>query len=219
MLEGIKACLFDMDGTIIDSMWMWHDIDVEFLGQRNIPLPDDLQKKIEGMSFCETAVYFKETFSLSESLEEIQNIWNNMAMQKYRDEVVLKKGVRKFLSYLREKGISMGIATSNSRDLALCCLKSLGIVGYFDTIVTGHDVTAGKPAPDVYLRCAGECGVLPSECLVFEDIILGIEAGHNAGMKVCAVYDDYSKDVDEEKKCIADYYINNYEELLRKEGN
>ena len=76
MLNNIDACFFDMDGTIIDSMWMWKDIDIEFLGQRGIDLPSDLQKRIEGKSFSETAVFFKEEFNLSESLDEIKNIWN-----------------------------------------------------------------------------------------------------------------------------------------------
>lgn len=219
MLEGIKGCFFDMDGTIIDSMWMWNDIDVEFLGQRGIDLPDDLQKRIEGKSFYETAVFFKEEFNLTESLLEIQNIWNDMAMHKYRDQVPLKNNVREFLSYLRAHGIAMGIATSNSRELAMCCLNSLAIADYFDTIVTGCDVTAGKPSPDIYLKCAADCGVNPSECLVFEDIVSGINAGHNAGMKVCAVYDDYSRDADDEKKHLADYYINDFGDILRKEAD
>lgn len=217
MLEGIKGCFFDMDGTIIDSMWMWRDIDIEFLGQRGIELPEDLQKRIEGKSFYETAVFFKKEFNLPESLEEIQAVWNDMAMHKYRDQVPLKPGVREFLDYLKEHGIALGIATSNSRELALCCLNSLAIADYFDTIVTGCDVAAGKPSPDIYLKCAADCNVNPAECLVFEDIILGIEAGHSAGMKVCAVYDDYSKDADDEKKRLADYYINDFGEIRRKE--
>lgn len=219
MLEGIKGCFFDMDGTIIDSMWMWHDIDVEFLGQRGIELPEDLQKRIEGKSFYETAVFFKEEFNLLESLDKIQQIWNDMAMHKYRDQVPLKNNVREFLTYLKSRGIATGIATSNSRELALCCLNSLEIADFFDTIVTGCDVSAGKPSPDIYRKCAADCKVDPSESLVFEDIVFGIQAGKNAGMKVCAVYDDYSKDADDEKRRLADYYIYDFGDILRKEAN
>lgn len=216
MFEGIKAVFFDMDGTIIDSMWMWKQIDVEFLGSRKIELPANLQQEIEGMSFSETAVFFKNKFRLEESIEEIKAIWNNMAMEKYRNEVPLKKGVREFLEKLKINGYKLGIATSNSIELAMCSLKSRGIVNYFDSIVTGCDVGAGKPAPDIYLKNASNCNVNPEECLVFEDILQGIESGHNAGMKVCAVFDEYSVYVDEEKHKMADYYINDFTEIIGK---
>lgn len=214
MLEGIKACFFDMDGTIIDSMWMWRDIDIEFLGSRGIELPDDLQKKIEGMSFSETAVFFKEEFSLPEPIDEIKKIWNGMAMDKYRHQVPLKKGVKEFLDYLKNNNIKTGIATSNSLELAMCSLESLKIRDYFDTIVTGCLVGIGKPAPDIYLKCAKDCGVNPEECLVFEDIPFGIKAGLNAGMKVCAVYDEYSADVDDEKREMSDFYIEDFTQIV-----
>ena len=216
MFSNIKAVLFDMDGTLIDSLWMWRSIDKEFLGSRNIPMPDKLQKNIDGMSFSETACYFKEAFNLAESVEEIKTIWNNMAKDKYRYEVPLKEGAREFLEALKAKGYKMGIATSNSRELAMCCLEALGIDKYFDSVVTACDVGAGKPAPDIYLKSAKICGVEPCECIVFEDILQGIEAGHNAGMKVCTVYDDYSADDDVLKREKADYYINNYNEITGK---
>ena len=213
MLEGIKACFFDMDGTIIDSMWMWKDIDIRFLGDRGIELPGDLQKRIEGKSFSETAVFFKEEFALSESLDEIKSIWNDMAMEAYCNRVQLKDGVLEFLKELKARGIRTGIATSNSLDLAMGCLKALDVEKYFDTVVTGCCVGVGKPAPDIYLKCANDCQVNPGECLVFEDVMAGIESGHNAGMKVCAVYDEYSKSTDELKKQTADYYINSFKEI------
>ena len=213
MLEGLKACFFDMDGTIIDSMWMWTDIDIRFLGERGIELPEDLQKRIEGKSFSETAVFFKEEFALSESLDEIKTIWNDMAMEAYCNRVQLKEGVIEFLKELKAKGIHTGIATSNSLELALSCLRALKVEKYFDTVVTGCCVGVGKPAPDIYLKCAKDCQVNPTDCLVFEDVIAGIESGHNAGMKVCAVYDDYSRNTDELKRQIADYYINSFKEI------
>lgn len=216
MFDNIKAVFFDMDGTIIDSMWMWRNIDIEFLGKRNIPLPMNLQQQIEGMSFSETAVYFKETFNLKESLDEIKAIWNNMAMDKYKYEVMLKPGVYDFLATLKANGYKLGIATSNSVELATCSLEARGIMDFFDSIVTGCDVGAGKPAPDVYLKSASNVNVRPDECLVFEDIIQGIEAGHNAGMKVCAVFDEYSADIDGLKREKADYYIKDYTDLSRK---
>lgn len=214
MLKGIEACFFDMDGTIVDSMWMWHDIDVAFLGERGIHMPRDLQKRIEGKSFSETAVFFKEEFNLKESLDEIKAIWNNMAMYKYCNEVFLKKGFKEFLTKIKAMGIKTGIATSNSYELASSCLKALNVFDELDTIVTSCHVGCGKPAPDVYLKCASDCKVSPEKCLVFEDILVGIEAGHRAGMKVCAVFDKYSIHMDELKKQKAEYYIRDYLEVV-----
>ncbi len=216
MLNGIKACFFDLDGTILDSMWMWRDIDIEFLGSRGIELPDGLQKKIEGMSFSQTAEFFRENFRLKESADEIKGIWNAMAMDKYRYEVPLKAGARELLAILKQNGVKTGVATNNSMELAMCALNSLDVAKYFDTVVTGCSVGAGKPAPDVYLKCAGDCDVEPAGCLVFEDIIAGIEAGHSAGMKVCAVFDRYSADVDAQKRLMADYYIEDFQGICRE---
>ena len=118
MLKKTEAALFDMDGTLIDSMWMWKNIDIEYLGRYGIELPEDLQKEIEGMSFSETAVYFKERFSLDVPIESIKSDWNQMAWNKYENEVTVKDGVFEFLDYLKEQGIKLGIATSNSVELA-----------------------------------------------------------------------------------------------------
>ena len=78
-----KGVIFDLDGTLVDSMWMWEAIDIEYLARFGIELPPDLQKKISGMSFSETAVYFKETFKIPDSLEKIKQTWNEMAFYKY----------------------------------------------------------------------------------------------------------------------------------------
>ena len=208
MLDQIKAVIFDLDGTLVDSMGLWRDIDIEFLGERGIEYQDDLQEKIEGMSFTETAVFCKEYYHLMESVEELKAIWNRMAEDKYRYEVQLKPGIMGFLDGLKARGIKMGIATSNSTEL----IKAVNDA-YLSCIVTSCSVKKGKPAPDVYLEAARQLEVLPEECLVFEDIVKGIEAGKNAGMRVCAVEDAYSAPQREKKKELCDYYIESYDEI------
>lgn len=214
MLNNINAVLFDLDGTLVDSMWMWRDIDIEYLDRFGIELPEDLQSKIEGMSFSETAVYFKNRFAISDSLEQIKEEWNRMAREKYLNEVPLKEGALELLQYLKENEIQAGIATSNSRELVDLVIKKLGITEYFGSIRTSCEVERGKPSPDIYLLVSKDLGVKAEECLVFEDIISGIKAGKNAGMKVCAVYDSYSEPMDVTKKALADYYINSFKEIL-----
>lgn len=214
MLNNIEAVIFDMDGTLIDSMQLWKNIDKEFLGSRNIEIPSQLGDKIEGMSLNETAVCFKEMFELPESTDEIIDIWHSMAISKYETEINLKDGAYDFLNVLNEKNIKLGIATSNSRKLAEACLSSLDIIDRFDAIITGNDITNGKPSPDIYLKAAKHLNVSPEKCLIFEDIPNGIRAGINAGMKTCAIYDDFSAPLTEIKKELADYYINDFNELI-----
>ena len=209
-----KAVIFDLDGTLVDSMWMWEDIDIEYLGRFGISLPSDLQKAIEGMSFSETAAYFKERFSLPCTLEEIKADWNRMAYEKYAREVPLKPGAGRFLAEMKRQGIPMGIATSNSMELVRAVLGRHRIADCFGTICIGCQVAKGKPAPDIYLKAAADLGVRPEECLVFEDVPMGILAGKNAGMEVCAVEDAFSEDQREEKRRLADYYIRSYDEIL-----
>lgn len=215
MLEKTDAVIFDLDGTVVDSMWMWEAIDIEYLARFGIGLPPDLQKKISGMSFSETAVYFKETFGIPDSLEKIKADWNEMAMEKYCREVPLKPGVLEFLKDLKKRGMKTGIATSNSKELALAVLDVLGLADYFDEVHMSCEVKTGKPAPDIYLLVAGYLGVEPERCLVFEDIPEGIQAGKAAGMRVCGVEDAFSADYREEKKALADYYITHYDEIKR----
>ncbi len=215
MLENIDAVIFDLDGSLVDSMWIWKDIDVAYLGRFGIELPENLQSEIEGMSFSETAAFFKERFQIPDSVQKMKADWNAMAWDKYSYEVPLKKGAADFLKYCKEHGIRLGIATSNSRELVENVAAVHGLQDYFSCIMTGCDVAKGKPAPDIYLAVAKALNVEPARCLVFEDIIPGIQAGQSAGMKVCAVEDAYSLSQKEEKKALADYYIEDFCEILQ----
>lgn len=215
MLENIKAVIFDLDGTLADSMWVWTAVDHDYIKKYDLVVPETFYEEMEGMSFTETAQLFLDTFpQIALNLEELKQAWIDMAEEKYRHEVELKKGIRRFLEELKKRNILVGMATSNSRVLAEGILESNDIRKYFDTIWTSCDVKAGKPAPDVYLKVAQELGVSPQDCLVFEDVPMGILAGKNAGMKVCAVEDTFSEHQREKKRELADYYIRDYDDIM-----
>ena len=114
---------------------------------------------------------------------------------------------------LYEQGIRFGIASSNSIDLVKAVIRALGVEQYFDSIHTSCEVRTGKPAPDVYLLAARDLQIAPEHCLVFEDVPMGILAGKNAGMKVCAVDDRFSKNLEEKKRSLADKYIKDYYDI------
>ena len=214
ILKDIDAVIFDLDGTLVDSMWMWKSIDIEYLARFNVDFPHDLQGNIEGMSFSETAVYFKERFNIPDSLDQIKSDWNRMAWDKYLHEVPLKEGVIELLEYLSLNKIPAGVATSNSRELVDLIINKHNISKYFSSIRTSCEVEKGKPSPDIYLLVARDLMVEPKKCLVFEDVIQGVMAGKNAGMKVCAVYDKFSENSKKHIIRLTDYYIRTMKEIL-----
>lgn len=214
MLKNIDAVIFDIDGTLIDSMWVWTDIDDLFLEKYNLTEPVDFHEGMEGKSYSETAQYFLDIFpELPHTREELEEEWHQMAFDIYTKEISLKKGAYEFLLQMRKEGKKLGIATSNSRDLAEGVLANNRVLQYFDSVWTSDEAKAGKPAPDVYLRVAESLGIHPAKCLVFEDVPNGILAGKNAGMKVCAVDDAFSKSQEDVKRRLADYYIYDYDDI------
>jgi HAD superfamily hydrolase (TIGR01509 family) len=213
MLGNIDAVIFDMDGTIIDSMWVWKKVDADFLKKREISIPEDMQKQIEGLSFTQTAKYFKDRFGLQDEIDEIKNEWLDMVAHFYSNTIPLKEGVPEFLSILKRNGIKIGLATCNSRDLVNLVLKRTGIYNYFNSIVTSCEVEKDKSFPDIFLHAAKQLEVPPSRCLVFEDTLCAIMGAKKAGMKVIAVADDYSLPYKNEIISYADNYIIDFCEI------
>lgn len=214
MLTNIKAAIFDMDGTLIDSMWVWERIDVEYLAGKGFDVPPNLREEIEPMTFAECAVYFKNTFSLKESIEEIMQEWNDMAYEKYENEIKLKPHAKDFLDYLKKNNIRLAIATSNYMPLVEIVLKNNNVYDYFDFVTVTDEVDRGKSFPDIYLLSAEKLGVKPCECVVFEDILAAVNGAKAAGMTVVGVYDLYSEHQKFEMKDVADKYILDFDELI-----
>ncbi|MDY5846040.1 MAG: HAD family phosphatase [Bariatricus sp.] len=217
MLEQKEAVIFDLDGTLVDSMWVWVTVDAEYIENFHLTVPDDFYEKIEGKSFTETAEYYLDIFpEIHKTLEELKAEWYEMALHKYTHEVCLKEGVREFLAELRNRNIKTAIATSNDRKLAEATLEALKIQDLIDVVCTSCEVNKGKPSPDVYLAAAGKLKIKPEYCLVFEDVPNGILAGKNAGMTVCAVDDTFSRPQEKKKRELADYYIYSYYDIANQ---
>lgn len=214
MFKDIKAVIFDMDGTLIDSMWLWKAIDIEYLGRHNKELPDDLQKEIEGMSFSETANYFKTRFNISDDVEDIKNDWNTMAKEYYMHKVPLKEYAYELLIELKKRNIKLGIGTSNSAELVSVIMDKFSLTNTFDSIRTSCEVEKGKPHPDIFLQVAKDLNVDPKNCIVFEDVPNGLVAANSAGMISVAIHDDFSKHMEDEKRQLSKFYINSYKEAV-----
>lgn len=212
-----KAVIFDLDGTLIDSMSLWRTVDSEFLGNRGIVVPHDLFDHLPaGNSFIQTAQYFKDRFALADSVESIMQEWTDMVFHHYESDIPLKEGVLELLHEIQRRKVKLGLGTSNSYELAEKVLNLNKIWELFDTAVTGDQDVLGKPFPDIYLRAAQRMDVHPEECIVIEDTITGVRAGKSANMKVFAIYDP---DSDKEKPQIiktADSYFQDYYALSQE---
>jgi len=214
LLEGTEAVLFDIDGTLIDSMGVWEDIDRTYLKRYGKDMQPDLQKILSGISIRETADYFRNILGIDEPPEKMLHDWNELAYQEYHDIIRAKPDALRWVADIDSRGIDMAVGTSNTRALAETALNVHKFRPFFKVILTGEDVKRGKPDPFIYLECARRLGKDPSKCLVFEDISSGIIAGRRAGMKTCAVWDAYSEYEDDEKRKYADYYIHSFADIF-----
>jgi HAD superfamily hydrolase (TIGR01509 family) len=219
MLNDVKAIIFDVDGTLVDSMWIWKQVDIDFLKRRKTELPIDLQKDIEGLSYTSTAEYFKERFKLPETVEEIKEEWREMADDFYNNIIPLKAGVKELLQIIRDHNLKIGIATSNSRELVETMMKKHEIGKYFDSIRTSCEVPRSKPFPDVYLQAAKDLDVMPENCLVFEDTVAGATAAKAAGMRVVVIYDELSAESRSHLEQLSELYIMDFHEFISKISN
>ena len=212
--HNIKAVIFDMDGTLIDSTGIWHEIDKAFFNKRNMELPKDYAQHIVHLGLTQAAVYTKETYHLPESIQDIIKEWHDMSVDMYKYHVPLKEGALELLKLFKDNEIKMAIATANDEPLYRPCIERLGIGDYFDAIADVNTAKEGKQSAKIYLDLAKKMGVEPRNTLVLEDMPTCVKTAFKSGFITVAVYDNASKDYDEEKKNNSTLFINNFYELL-----
>lgn len=210
-MNSFKAIIFDLDGTLIDSMQLWRSVDTEFLNSRGIEVPQDLFAHLpHGNSFIQTAQYFKDRFNLPDSAASIMQEWTDMVGHHYESDIMLKPGVQNLISTLDAQGVIIGLGTSNSLELAKKSLEHHGIWDYFKCAVTGDLHLKGKPFPDIYLLAAERLKIEPRDCLVIEDTLSGVQAAKAAGMTAFAIYDADSENDHPRIKELADAFFTDY---------
>ena len=204
----IKGAIFDLDGTLLDSLWVWAEIDRRFLNKRGIEVPPWYAEAISAMTFRDVAIYTIETFGLNESPDDVMKEWMDMSHRIYATEIKLKPKAKEFLLALKSKGIKLGIATSSAEDLYMPALKNNGIDDLF-SVIMDTSTTRSKAFPDIFIAVADRMGLKTSECVVFDDLPAALRSAKQGGCVTVAVHDEHTKDFDE-----ANYSVKSFDELL-----
>lgn len=213
-MEIKKAAIFDMDGTLVDSMWIWRNLLSDFLKELNIEAPEHMLNEVTHMSIKQSSAYVQEYFNLPMTAEEVRLEWKRMVYKAYSESIKLKPGADEYLRSLKSKGIKIAIATSCDPTLCETCLEKNNIAELFDVITYADEVGKGKNFPDIYVECLKRLGCGAEEAVLFEDILVAIRTGKKLGMKTVAVQDDSAEPDWDEMRKEADLYIKDFTEII-----
>ncbi len=202
----IKGAIFDMDGTLLDSMPVWEHASERYLQNKGIEVEERLSEVLFTMSMQQGAAYVKEKYHLTEDIDTLVNAVNDIVYGAYEKEVMPKEGVVDFLEKLEAAGIPMVVATSTDRRMVEVALQRTGLARFFKGVFTCSEIGKGKREPDIY-HAAAEClGTKPEETWVFEDALYAIRTAKAAGFHIVGLYDLSSADEQEEIKRLSEIY-------------
>lgn len=204
MIQGV---IFDIDGTLLDSMSVWRDAASRYLRQIGIEAEPGLDEKIAAMSIEEGAAYIRSNYKLTYSTGQIAAGVDGMVKDFYRHEVLAKDGVTELLKYLQARHIPMTAATSSERPNVEAAFRRLGIDKYIDRVFTCTEVGAGKTRPDIFDAACRFMGGQPSSIWVFEDAYYALMTAKSAGYRTVGVYDKASENDWEDIKKNTDLYM------------
>ncbi len=209
-----RAALFDMDGTLIDSMGVWARVDEVFFARRGLPLPQDYARSVAGLSFRQTGEYTKARFHLPESVDDILREWHELCESAYVNDVPLKPHAAEYLKKLRGEGVRLAVATALPERLYRPVLLRTGVLPLFDAFASTDEAGESKRSGDVYRLAARRLGVEPAECVVFEDILDGLLGAKAAGMKAVLVRDPSAAGERERALAVCDAAIDDFGDWL-----
>lgn len=212
-MQKIQAVIFDVDGVLFDSMWMWDELDEKYLRSLGLEMREETTKAVSKMSFEEAADYLRVEYRLDLTVEEIVGQIQDMVRNFYYQEVTLKAGVRRMLENLARRGIPAVIASASDLDMLEHALTRCQIRPMIKKVFTCSEVGAGKTRPDVFLAAAEYLGVQPEHCLIVEDSLHAIETAIQAGFVTAGVYDESSRLEQDDIRNQVTYYVGDQETI------
>ncbi len=212
-IKSIKGAIFDLDGTILDSMHIWSDIGLLFLKNKGVKAPEGIEDEFVKMSMVQAAEYYIKNIDPTATVTDIVNEVNSLVQDFYFNEVIKKDGIEEFLEFLKSKDVKMCIATATDKHLVEKALERNGIREYFSEIFTCSSVGAGKDTPVIYDVSLEHLGTPKEHTFVFEDALYAIETAKKAGYNIVGINDVSEKADPSEVKKLCDYYINNYSDI------
>lgn len=208
----IRGAIFDVDGTLLDSMFIWDTIGEAYLRSIGYQPKENLNETFKNMSLHQAARYYQTEYGVTRSIDEIMDGVNAMLERYYRFEVPLKLGVAELLERLRQDGVKLCIATATDRHLVEAALERCGVLSCFGEIFTCNEVGHGKDEPDIFEAALRFLGTRREETLVFDDALYAVRTAKEAGFPVAAVYDSHEKAQDQ-IRMLADVYLEELTQL------
>lgn len=205
---NLQCVIFDFDGTLFDSMYVWKDVGIRYLKHQNITPRQDFQKIVSSMTLHQAAQYVQCSYPIGQTVEQIMDGVNSLVEDEYVHHVLPAAGVEQLLKKLAERQVKMVIATLSERDHVAAALKRCHLDHYFTDIITARQVPTGKHSPQIYVAAMQACGAQKENTIVVEDSFFAAKTAHNAGFTVIGVYE---KSEPEQKQMmeICDQYVMN----------
>lgn len=213
-LDNIEGIIFDLDGTLIDSMKVWENLASQFLKKNKIVPNEGLEEIIKTMTLRESSKYLIDEYNLDYTIEEVIINIKDIVFDAYKYDIQAKDCVHEYLEILKKTNLKMMILTASEKELVDICLKRLGLIKYFDHIITCGDVNLSKNNPEIYMLASNIINSKPERVLIFEDSYHCVKAAKIANMRVVGVKDEFSLKDETNIKELADYYINSFCDIL-----
>ncbi|MDF2676810.1 MAG: putative hydrolase [Bacillota bacterium] len=213
-MNNFKYAIFDMDGTLLDSMSEWKNLGRDYLVNRGIKVPDNINDILNSMTVNEATLYFQKEFGIKENSEQINSDILKMIENKFLYELKLKPFVKEYLEKLRKENVNMCIATATPTYLAKAAMERLNVLHYFSFIVCCDDVGIGKTMPDIFHHATNKLNANLNEVVVFEDSDYAMKTSKDAGFFTVGVFDENLSKPRKEIEALCHKYIESFQELI-----